>query len=147
MSFRPTGFGIMIATLFAASQAVSQTTSPPVGDDIEGFSEAPPLPEVAVRAVPRGSAALITPDDYPAALQHGEQGFVRVALLIGPDGRTSGCAVSISSGSPLLDLAACTLLRRRARFVPAAKADGSPTPDRWMYGHHWRAPVRASRTS
>lgn len=104
-----------------------------------GFSEAPAAPEVSVRAMPReGGPPLISASDYPpAALRNGEQGLVRVTLLVGIDGRVAGCAVTVSSGSQTLDEATCSILRRRARFIAAAQANGSPALDRWVYSFNW----------
>jgi len=108
-----------------------------------GFSEAPPAPEVSVRAMPRGGTgqALILPADYPeAATRSGEQGLVRVTLLIGIEGRVTDCAISVSSGSQLLDETTCSILKRRARFIPAAQANGGPALDRWVYSYNWVLP-------
>ncbi len=52
-----------------------------------------------------------------------------VSATIGPDGRVSACSVSASSGSPVLDAAACEGMRRYARFKPALNAAGEPTTD------------------
>ncbi len=68
----------------------------------------------------------VTADDYPLlsrALQ--EQGNVVVKYLVEEDGSVGDCTVTISSGKPLLDTAACAIVRRRWRFKPAMQ-DGKP---------------------
>ena len=86
---------------------------------------APPPPAVAVPLSPRGSpGSWVTNDDYPPSAQRdGVEGVTAFRLAVGPDGRVTGCEVTASSGSSLLDDTACRLLTRRARFN-AAKATG-----------------------
>lgn len=78
----------------------------------------------ALRSPPKAignEVAWVTTDDYPATEATGTTGM---RLLIGVDGRISNCVVIKSSGSTLLDTAACRALIRRARFEPAIGADG-----------------------
>jgi protein TonB len=77
---------------------------------------------------PRAPAqSYVTRDDYPpAALAAKQQGWVRMLLIVGPDGRVGGCLVTRSSGSAALDVTSCNLLRRRARFIPARDSNGNP---------------------
>ena len=90
-------------------------------------------PEIAPNLGPRSSSAppvhsLFSGDDYPAdAQRNNEQGTVTVDMLIGTDGRVTGCTVTGSSGSRSLDNATCRILRSRARFDPALDAQGRPT--------------------
>ncbi|SHH69843.1 energy transducer TonB [Massilia sp. CF038] len=63
--------------------------------------------------------------DYPAsAARNGETGTVKMALLIGPDGRVSDSKIQHSSGSRELDRAAVAALRL-CKFKPAM-ANGAP---------------------
>lgn len=74
---------------------------------------------------------LFSADDYPAEAQrNGEQGTVQVALTVDPTGKVSQCRVVLSSGSASLDGATCSILQRRARFLPARDASGRPVSDR-----------------
>jgi TonB family protein len=72
--------------------------------------------------------AFITANDYPAAaLRTSLEGNVGVRLTVSAVGGVSECVVLQTSGSRVLDDAACFLLKRRARFVPALDAEGKPT--------------------
>jgi protein TonB len=44
-----------------------------------------------------------------------------------PEGRAANCQVTGSSGSSILDQAACAGMERYARFNPALDAAGNPT--------------------
>lgn len=87
--------------------------------------------------------AYFSPEDYPAvALRARAQGSVEVALVVGPNGRVSGCTVTRSSRSPALDTATCNILRSRARYTPALNADGQPVSGRDRERIDWRLPSR-----
>ena len=73
------------------------------------------------------AASLFSVNDYPAkAVGTGAHGKVDVQLTIDKTGRVSGCAVTHSSGSSLLDTATCQVLRRRAHYAPAIDELGQP---------------------
>jgi TonB family protein len=68
---------------------------------------------------------LFSGDDYPAsALRNGEEGTVQARLTVGANGRVTRCDVIRSSGSDTLDTTTCSILQRRARFVPARDSVG-----------------------
>ena len=74
---------------------------------------------------------LFSADDYPAEAQrNGEEGTVQVALSVEPNGKVSACTIIRSSNHESLDRATCSILQRRARFLPARDAAGRPVPDR-----------------
>ncbi len=88
--------------------------------------------------VPIDPASWITHDDYPAeALTKNLAGTVELAFAVDPAGRATGCSIVISSGSTILDDAACNAMIPRARFEPARDASGkavagtSPRRVRW----------------
>ena len=91
---------------------------------------APPAPSQARPARPDGQnrwAARIQ-ENYPSrAIRDEIEGRVGVNVGIGPDGRVSSCSVSSSSGSSILDDAACQGMQRYARFEPALDDAGNPT--------------------
>jgi len=92
---------------------------------------APPAPPSLARgASPRNQrrwAARIQ-ENYPSrALREEVEGTVGVSVTVNTDGRVSGCRVSRSSGSSVLDEAACRGMTRYARFNPALNDAGSPT--------------------
>ncbi|MEQ8827477.1 MAG: TonB family protein, partial [Parvibaculum sp.] len=71
-------------------------------------------------------------DDYPSrALRQDEEGVVGVRVTVGTNGRVSGCSVTSSSGSSILDQAACRSMKRYARFEPALNDAGDPTTGSW----------------
>ena len=73
---------------------------------------------------------LFSADDYPAAAQSaGAEGTAVAQLSIGADGRVTGCTLTRSTGNGSLDSATCSILRRRAKFVPARDSNGNPTSD------------------
>ena len=52
-------------------------------------------------------------------------------VTVGADGRVADCSVTASSGSSVLDEAACTGMQRYARFDPALNAGGNPISGQW----------------
>jgi protein TonB len=100
----------------------------------------PAPPQVAVKLTPRGSpASWVTNDDYPPSAQRdGIEGVTGFSLAVGPDGRVTGCSVTSSSGSSLLDDTACRLLTRRARFNPAKEAGGTPIASSYAGRFRWQ---------
>jgi protein TonB len=58
------------------------------------------------------------------------EGNVGVSVVIGADGRVTSCSVSNSSGSDILDEAACDGMQRYARYTPALDDAGNPTTGR-----------------
>lgn len=69
-------------------------------------------------------------ENYPArALREEIEGTVGVRVTVTAEGRATGCSVTGSSGSSILDEAACQGMERYARFDPALDAAGNPTSD------------------
>ena len=67
-------------------------------------------------------------ENYPSrALREEVEGTVGVRVTVTPDGRATGCSVTASSGSSVLDEAACRGMERYARFDPALDRSGNPT--------------------
>ncbi|MFC3099752.1 energy transducer TonB [Altererythrobacter lauratis] len=93
----------------------------------------PPPPSRARPAQPDGQSrwARRIQDNYPArAVRQEIQGNVGVSVVVGPDGRVTQCTVSNSSGSDILDSAACEGMQRYARYTPALDDAGNPTTGR-----------------
>ncbi|SRR5690606_17237577 len=90
----------------------------------------PPPPSQARPASPDGLnrwAARIQ-ENYPArAIRDEIEGSVRVSVTIGTNGRVTACTVVGSSGSSVLDQAACDGMTRYARYNPALDDNGNPT--------------------
>ena len=71
-------------------------------------------------------------ENYPRrAAQEEIEGTVGVRVTVTADGRATGCSVTSSSGSNILDDAACKDLERYGRFDPALDDDGNPTNAGW----------------
>jgi len=90
----------------------------------------PAAPSQARGATTKGerSWAARIQENYPArALREEIEGTVGVRVSVTPDGRVGSCQVTGSSGSPILDDAACKGMERYARFNPALDASGDPT--------------------
>ena len=94
----------------------------------------PPPPSQARGAEPKGQTRwqrrII--ENYPSrALREEVEGTVGVSVTVGANGRVSGCRVSRSSGSSVLDDAACKSMTRYARFDPALNDAGNPVSGSW----------------
>lgn len=95
-----------------------------------GPPPAPPAPSKArgARTKNERSWAARIQENYPArALREEIEGTVGVRVTVTPDGRATGCSVTASSGSDILDAAACQGMERYARFEPALDDAGNPT--------------------
>jgi len=96
---------------------------------------APPAPPPAPPSQARGASpsgqsrwARRIQENYPRrAIREEVEGSVGVRVGINADGRVSSCNVVRSSGSSALDEAACSGMRRYARFDPALNDAGNPT--------------------
>jgi protein TonB len=89
----------------------------------------PPPPSQARGVTPDGLArwsARIQENYPPRAVRDEIEGRVGVRVTVGPNGRVSDCSVASSSGSDILDSAACAGMRSYARFNPALDAAGNP---------------------
>jgi protein TonB len=115
----------------------------PVATPAPPAPPAPPPPPVR-RSEPKSAVGslqgLINGErDYPpSAVEAEAQGTVTVSLQIGATGRVSGCSVSNSSGSRILDSTTCRLLTQRARFTPAQDSNGNPTTGSFSQRITWR---------
>jgi protein TonB len=79
--------------------------------------------------------------DYPAAaIGVGEQGRVGFRLDISAAGAVTGCTVTASSGSAILDETTCRVMATRMRFHPARDSAGKPMPDTYSSGIRWSLP-------
>lgn len=88
-----------------------------------------------------GSSRWITADDYPAAaIATSAEGKTMTLLKIGVDGSVQECRTLQSSGHPLLDQAACSLLATRGRYRPAIGHDRKPIGSHVTRLVDWRMP-------
>lgn len=127
----PPPINISVAPPPIAVQTSIPPPAPPVRIVPPAAPPAPPAaPSQARGASPdnqRSWAARIQ-ENYPSrAIRDEVEGRVGVRVSIGPNGRVSACSVSSSSGSNILDDAACEGMNRYARFKPALDDAGNPT--------------------
>ena len=79
-------------------------------------------------------------EDYPAeAIRKEQEGTSQLRLLITPDGHVDRCVLSVSSGSELLDRAACEGVRT-ASFSPGPSSAGRPVRASVTVPITWRLP-------
>lgn len=124
-----------------APQVISVPVAPPIHVEAPVAPPAPPVSQ-AVRATPRGNFQnLMSTDDYPSSsLRNNEEGTVGYRLDVGADGKVTACAVTQSSGHPLLDDTSCRLLQRRARFNIGKDAAGNATTSVYNGRFTWKIP-------
>jgi periplasmic protein TonB len=102
-----------------------------------------PLPSFAAKSTrPSGSPGLwVTPNDYPASelrLEH--EGLTGFQVTVGANGRVTSCAITASSGWPVLDRVACQKITARARFEPASDTSGAVVPGTYRNSVRWEIP-------
>lgn len=126
-------------------QIVTQVNIPPPAPiAVVAPPPAPPGPPPAPPPPPPPSQArALQPDNqaswqrriienYPArAVRDGTEGTVGLSVTVDGNGRVASCNVTSSSGSSVLDQAACTDITRYARFKAALDAAGNPTTASW----------------
>lgn len=83
----------------------------------------------------------ITDDDYPAAAVGARlQGESVIFWTIGEDGTVHDCKTLYSSGSEILDQAACSALTRRGQYIPATDQQNRPIATHSLRHVVWRLP-------
>lgn len=83
----------------------------------------PSTPPVAI------NSHAVTATDYPrVAVQFQEQGTIPIKYMVNEDGSVGDCTVTTASGKPLLDAAACAIVKTRWKFKPATQ-DGKPVAE------------------
>lgn len=94
----------------------------------------PPIPSSA-------QGDWVTTSDYPAqALREDVEGISRFALSVSDKGEVLSCAITQTSGSALLDITTCELIRLRANFKPATNARGRPVAGIFHSSVRWIIP-------
>lgn len=98
-----------------------------------------------VHAMPSGEpGSWITPADYPKSeLAQRVSGTTAFTLSLDENGEVTDCRVTASSGSAVLDDAACTLLKARAHFSPATNSKGEKIADSYSSRVVWSLPKNA----
>jgi TonB family protein len=89
-------------------------------------------------ATPIEPASWFSPNDYPTdALKKGIQGSVSFDVEVDPEGRPTGCRVTVSSGDPNLDQTTCKLVESKGKFIPATGPDGKPVAGHYSSRANW----------
>jgi TonB family protein len=74
--------------------------------------------------------SIFSSDDYPGLAQRrGQEGAGQYLLLIDETGKVAGCQVLTATGVPVLDVMACNVIEKRAKFTPARDSNGKPVRD------------------
>lgn len=107
-----------------------------------------PAPPPPARMTPRPAypqtmpGSWVTKADYPAeALAARETGWTQYVLMVGADGKPMACRIMSSSGTALLDTAACQAAMVRASFWPALDRNGKAVPTFYAQRVRWTLPV------
>jgi len=126
-----------------AALALSTTAAWSAPESAAGGASTPasvPAPETRSAQPLNNPASWVTTQDYPSeALREQAQGTVGFRLSISPSGTVTDCVITASSGSPVLDLTTCQLVRLRALFRPAL-ADGKPVAGVYSNRVRWVVP-------
>ena len=89
---------------------------------LASFASAETAEEKSLR---EAKVARIVAQNYPhAALKRGEEGDVSFEVELEPDGKLRSCAITRSSGFPLLDNATCEMMVRNAQFIGGHEKNG-----------------------
>ncbi len=117
----------------------------PVSQQIpdEGKSTALPPQYARPLQVKGDRTSWVTTEDYPTEeIRSGNEGRVEILVRVGANGRVTSCQVTASSGHPALDEATCRFYAKRARFVPALAADGTPVEANHADRIRWQLPAQ-----
>jgi TonB family protein len=100
------------------------------------------LASAATTAIPiTDPASWLGPDDYPkSSIASDSEGRIIVTIHVDEKGRPSSCSVTSSSGDSGLDSLTCSLLIRRARFVPAKGKQGQAVTSQYSQKVTWQIP-------
>jgi TonB family protein len=96
---------------------------------------------MATAPVPLDFQNLMTSDDYPTdSLLKNDEGVVRFAVTISPEGAPAACTIAQGSGSEFLDATTCSLVMARAHFKPAHDDKGQPITAVYRGNLRWQLP-------
>jgi len=124
-------------------------TLPPIGDvgGVELLPPPPKKPPVGPAFTPRQPqprnepAGWVRTTDYPARdIREGNEGTTRILLSVDAGGEVLDCRIARSSGHESLDEAACSAVKRRARFDPATNGEGEKVAGTYSNSIRWVIP-------
>lgn len=98
------------------------------------------LASAAVSATPKTDPhTWLGQDDYPnSSIASDTEGAVTVSINVDERGEPSSCSVASSSGDNELDNLTCSLLMKRAQFIPAKDKQGQATNSQYSQKVTWR---------
>lgn len=125
----------------AAADAYRRRFADIPADPFIGLAGTSPVPTPTAPSTPavQIGGTISNADIPPAAVREGISGTTRVSIQIGETGRVTGCSVTGSSGSSILDTTACSLIQVRFTFRPATRA-GAPVASSQSRSITWRFP-------
>jgi TonB family protein len=138
ISVQKKGLEILRLPIPGAADAVAAARS--CEDDMLRKWGVDPAAFRAVKAPPRpiSPQRWVRYEDYPVSALRADAAGTSVARVdVATDGRVSGCTIVSGSGSAELDKAACTALRRHARFEPAVGQQGNMVPGFAIHAVRW----------
>lgn len=140
-------FGSKQAIVVLAGLCLAQQANAQAGGDPTAVLNPKPLFHSGTGLQPLGDPqSWIKQTDYPIAALHARQtGDVAFRLDIDDSGLVSGCSIVKSSGSESLDKATCSIMRRRARFIPGRDADNEPVGGGYHGGVRWDLPAQTGQ--
>jgi protein TonB len=98
-------------------------------------------PAAEPKPTPLSPQHWVTNADYPAdAIRAGEQGTVAFKLDVSAEGRVTGCTITGSSSSRILDASTCRLVVSRGRFTPARDRSGKAIASTYNSRFRWALP-------
>lgn len=119
--------GPIVDALIACSKQLPgpAPVAPPTPPRPPAAPPAPPMPSVATKPAYLNRPEVILSDDYPKdARKAGITGTTYYRVFVSALGAPTGCIVTTSSGSPVLDAKSCELIMARAKFSPARDTRG-----------------------
>jgi TonB family protein len=124
---------------------------PPMVRTVNVPMPATPRPKKGVESppIPKGNPGIwANTNDYPTlALREEREGISAFRVIVGKDGRVTGCEITASSGHSDLDEATCTNVAKRAEFYPAQDKKGKITTGTYANRVRWQIPEMTSFVS
>lgn len=110
--------------------------------DLSDYWHSSPASQLLVARGASGDIlSIFSHGDYPTqAVVEGKTGKVGVRMLIDVNGKVRDCSINETSGSAVLDLQTCAIIRERGKFTPAIDKDGKAIRSILSQNVTWRLP-------
>lgn len=135
---QPMMLGVVLATTALTAPVQAGQSSTKVAPKAVAAPAAPD--DVMTGVEPIGNPGdWFPPESYPPEARIASQeGRTEFSLDIDAAGRITGCNITVSSGSDLLDSTTCSQLILNGRFKPARDRSGKPMPGKWNSAMRWQ---------